>query len=87
MNKNIHFSLITLVICLFFHTTIHASEYDIDPLENQLTTSGVELDSEFPADIIPPSYVIPDLPDDENEKNVLSTRGWRYEGIAWTVEQ
>lgn len=24
---------------------------------------------------------------DENEKNVLSTRGWRYEGIAWTVEQ
>lgn len=23
---------------------------------------------------------------DENEKNVLSTRGWNYEGVAWRVE-
>ncbi|WP_236682943.1 MULTISPECIES: hypothetical protein [unclassified Streptococcus] len=22
----------------------------------------------------------------ENEKNILSTRGWKYEGVAWMVE-
>nr|WP_240622951.1 hypothetical protein [Streptococcus respiraculi] len=23
---------------------------------------------------------------DANEKNVRSTRGWQYEGVAWNVE-